>query len=111
MAVRLSLGLCAFFGLLSGCTRDTPQAACKRGDARACASLGRLYEQGLGVPKDESQAATLFEEACTDGAAEGCVNLGWLYEDGRGVPKDERRAAALFERACRAGMSEACASR
>jgi TPR repeat protein len=117
MAVRLSVGL--FFGLLSGCVTagqaalspNTLQTACEGGDAQSCRSLGLQYEEGRGVPKDESRAATLFEKACTGGEAQGCYLLGVLYQAGLGVPQDERHAATLWEKACRAGISEACAGR
>jgi len=125
MTGRLSVGLCALFGLLSGCATggevalspNIPQVAgaphtdCEGGEAKACDDLGWRYAKGLGVPKDKRRAATLFEQACTGGYAVGCRNLGVLYAQGLGVPKDERRAATLYEQACTAGISKACAMR
>ena len=98
--MRLSVGFCAVFGLLSGCvsggrealSSNTPPPAHDGGDATESVNQGLRWEQ-----------------ACTGGEAKGCFNLGRLYEQGQGVPQDERRAATLLEQACRAGVSKACA--
>jgi len=84
------------------------QAACDAGRAAACASLGALYRQGLGIPVDECRAATLFDRACTGGAADGCVGLGLMYEDGLCLEQDGSRAAALYEKACAGRSSMGC---
>jgi hypothetical protein len=84
------------------------QFACDRGRADACAALGALYRQGLGIPVDECRAATLFDKACTGGAADGCVGLGLMYEDGLCLEQDGSRAAALYEKACLANAGMGC---
>jgi TPR repeat protein len=84
------------------------QAACDAGRAAACASLGALYRQGLGVPVDECRAATLFDRACTGGAADGCVGLGLMFEDGLCLEQDGSRAAALYEKACAGRSAMGC---
>jgi TPR repeat protein len=54
---------------------DTGRGESQRGqggEAIGCTYLGALYEEGLGVPKDERRAATLYEQACRAGMAEHC---------------------------------------
>src|SRR4051794_25506540 len=116
MAMRLNVGLYAFVGLLIGCATErqaasppnTAQAACGGQDTKSCLSPGLRYLKGLGVPKDERRAATLFEQSCSSGETKGCYILGGLYEIGLGVAKDERRAATLFEQACTGGLAVGC---
>lgn len=59
-----------------------------RGDARAQALLGFLYEYGKGVPQDFQLAADWYECSAQQGEATGQYLLGLLYNKGRGVPQD-----------------------
>jgi hypothetical protein len=51
------------------------QMACDAGDARACAVLGVMNENGDGVSKDQDRALELYERACAGGYAWGCQQL------------------------------------
>lgn len=77
------------------------------GYAPATTSLGWLYLEGRGVPRDFAAAKALFEE----GAAlneEGAMNdLGWIYENGDGVPADGPTAAQWYGKAASIGSSMA----
>ena len=59
-----------------------------RGFPDGYARLGKLYELGLGVPVDLSEAARLYSVAAGQGSAGGCLGLGQLYLLGRGVKQD-----------------------
>ena len=86
--------------------------ACDAGDARSCANLGRMYEQGTGgLTKDAVRAFALFQKACDAGDANGCNALGVGYDHGDGsLPRDVFRAVALYQKACDAGNAVACAN-
>lgn len=86
------------------------QSACDAGSASACAKLGTLYREGIGIAVDECRAATLFEKSCTGGGAQGCVGLALMYEDGLCVEQDGGRAVALYEKACTGGAGMGCKS-
>ena len=60
--------------------------------------LGRLYEQGLGVPQDYAKARKLYEES-VDMSADSQNALGQLYERGLGVPQDYAKAREWYEMA------------
>jgi TPR repeat protein len=45
------------------------QKAAAQGDVTAQYNLGILYEKGIGVQKDNTQAAELFKKAARHGAA------------------------------------------
>jgi Sel1 repeat len=89
---------------------DLFHQACDTADAKACTFLGRMYESGRGVAKDESRAIVLYDKACDAGDAVGCRSLGLMYGNGRGVAKDNVRAVALFGRACDAQDAVGCRS-
>lgn len=64
--------------------------------------IGRAYELGQGVAKDEAYAARCYEKGLTQkkdsGNRIGCANrLGALYYDGTGVEKDYAKAFQLMK--------------
>jgi TPR repeat protein len=84
------------------------QKACDGGERKGCNTLGLMYYNGEGVPKDLNRAKDLYKRACDAGGSGGCLNLGLLYFRGEDLPKDLNRAAALFKRACDAGGAPGC---
>ncbi len=82
--------------------RQTPEAiaawrkAADKGSTSAMVELGVLYGTGAGVPKDESQARTLFERAAQAGNPRGVSNLAAL---GGGAAADPARSRELLAKA------------
>ena len=68
----------------------------EKGHAAAQYSLGLLYANGQGVPKDDTQARPWDEKAAAQGRADAQVNLGILYDYGRGVPQDFKKAVYWY---------------
>jgi uncharacterized protein len=60
----------------------------ERGNARAQARLGFLYEYGRGLPQDFALAAMWYRRSAEQGNADGQHLLGLLYNKGRGVPEN-----------------------
>jgi TPR repeat protein len=60
----------------------------RRGNARALALLGFLYEQGLGEPKAYPAAANLYAQGAERGDPFAQAMLGLMYDKGHGVPRD-----------------------
>jgi TPR repeat protein len=60
----------------------------ERGNTRAFALLGFLYEHGFGVPKTYPVAALLYAQGAARGDPFGQAMLGLLYDKGYGVPED-----------------------
>ena len=110
-------------------------AACQRGSANACITLGLALAEGKMIPRDLGGSAKAFAHACDgglpngcdalavlvrqvgDGAlrsgcargdGESCFILASLYFVGRGVPKDFTQAAALFQQSCVQGWFRGC---
>jgi hypothetical protein len=84
------------------------QKACDGGNMDGCNSLGFLYLEGHGLPKDYLQARLFFQKACDGGDMGGCNNVGWLYQEGQGLPKDYVQARLFFQKACDKGALKAC---
>ncbi len=59
-----------------------------RGDARAQAVLGFMYENGYGAPQAYDAAADLYMRAASRGNPFGQGMLGLMYDKGHGVPQD-----------------------
>jgi uncharacterized protein len=69
-------------------TINTVSPLARRGNARAQALLGFMYENGFGVPQAYEAAADLYARAATQGDPVGQNRLGLLYDKGHGVPQD-----------------------
>lgn len=59
-----------------------------KGNARAQAFLGFMYENGYGAPQAYTEAADLYAEAAISGNPFGQGMLGLMYDKGHGVPQD-----------------------
>lgn len=64
----------------------TPPAL--RGNARAQAFLGFMYENGYGTPQAYVEAADLYGQAAISGNPFGQAMFGLMYDKGHGVPQD-----------------------
>lgn len=59
-----------------------------RGNPRAQAVLGFLYENGFGAPQAYDAAIDLYFQAAARGNAFAQAMLGLMYDKGHGVPED-----------------------
>ena len=58
-----------------------------------------MYENGIGVKKDNDEAVKWYREAAEQGHADAQYNLGYMYEKGLGVKKDKAEAEKWFRKA------------
>lgn len=80
------------------------KALAERGDVEAQYHLGFCYELGLGVTKDDLQAATWYRKAAERGHPAAQCFLGVAYAKGQGVPKDLVQATFWYRRAAEQGF-------
>lgn len=73
--------------------------AAKDGHADSQFNVGLMYEQGIGVGKDEKEAVVWYGKSATQGNAAAQFNLGVLYENGRGTAIDYAKANELYRKA------------
>jgi uncharacterized protein len=60
----------------------------ERGNPKAIALLGYLYEHGFGAPQAYVAAADLYAQAAVTGDPFAQAMLGLMYDKGHGVPQD-----------------------
>lgn len=77
------------------------------GDQVAQTYVGEIYEKGLGIPPDYTQAAQWYHKAAAQGFSRAQINLGHLYEKGLGVSRDMNTAIQWYRKG--AGLSESIA--
>lgn len=79
------------------------QQAAAQHSGYAESMLGELYEQGLGVRKDEAEAFRLYESSASKMTGTGYFHLGRAYEFGIGTPPDRDKAIQNYAKAGQQG--------
>ncbi|HEY5808784.1 MAG TPA: caspase family protein [Povalibacter sp.] len=74
---------------------ETAQA----GDPEAMTNVGEIYERGMGVEPNYTEAAVWYQKAADKNYSRAIFNLGTLYEQGLGVPQDQLKALNLYRQA------------
>ena len=91
-------------GLICARTDSTVRGQpARRGNARAEALLGYMYEHGLGVPQSWPAAVDYYLLAAEQGDATGQYLLGLMYDKGFGVSRDIVQAYKWLELAAAHG--------
>jgi len=85
---------------------DTYTAAL-RGDKVAQFQTGVIYERGIGVEVNQTNAAQWYEKAAQQGYVDAQYNLALLYASGRGVEKNLESAMIWLTKAAKQGDKEA----
>lgn len=70
-------------------------------------SLAILFDHGLGVPKDQTEAIKWYHRAADHGHAKAQTNLGVMYGTGDGVPADTSQALKWTRLAAEQGTAKA----
>ena len=68
----------------------------EKGDPEAQFKLGRMYQQGQGVPKDHAEAVKWYRLSAEAGQPFAQNNLGVMYKNGWGVEQDYVKAYLWF---------------
>src|ERR1017187_3174086 len=79
------------------------KAKAEKGDADTEFNLGRCYENGFGITKDEFEAVKWYRKAAEQGNPEWQQEVGFDYERGFGVSKDYVEAAKWYRKAADQG--------
>jgi len=81
--------------------------AAERGNALAQYELGRQYQLGQGVPKDQAKAVDWYSKAAEQGHPVAQFNLGAAYEEGAGVTKDVSQAVQWYTKSAAQNNTQA----
>ena len=86
---------------------DDLKSKAMSGDVYAQYKLGKLYELGESVPKDEFYAFMWYKMAAERGHPEAMLQLAMMYEEGRGTQKNPYEARRLLTLLARSGNERA----
>jgi uncharacterized protein len=81
--------------------------AARLGDSAAQYRLGKIYDEGRDVPKDEPRAMTWYRLAAEHGIPDAQCAVGLMYAQGRGTPRDDAEAVKWIALAADQGHPEA----
>jgi uncharacterized protein len=81
--------------------------AAAQGQPAAHTLVGRILNEGLGVPRDAKGALEWYRKGAELGDANAQLALGLLYVRGEGVPADPEVAAQWFEKSAALGNAKA----
>ena len=79
------------------------RSAAEKGHADSQFNLGLMYEQGIGVSKDEKEAIVWYRKSAEQGNVFAQYNLAVLYENGRGTEVDFTQANEWYRKASAQG--------
>ena len=89
--------------LLAEPSVDDLRSKAEKGDVEAQVELGRIYQDGNGVAKDDAEATKWYLMAANQGRDFAQFELGYMYEKGAGVSKDASEAAKWYRKAADQG--------
>jgi TPR repeat protein len=69
-----------------------------------------MTADGVGGPKDDAAARTLFEKAAAQGHPAAMERMGAFAQSGRGGPQDSGAAKSYYEKAAALGNEDAKAA-
>jgi TPR repeat protein len=75
------------------------RASAEEGHAGSQFNVALMYEQGIGVAKDEKEAVVWYRKSALQGNSAAQFNLGVLYENGRGTKVDFAKANEWYRKA------------
>lgn len=90
---------------LTAMDKALPRA--EKGDAAAQTLIGELLSNGLGVKRDEKEAAFWYAQAADNGDANAMLKYAVLLMEGRGVKQDKVKADAWMKKSADAGNGSA----
>lgn len=79
------------------------RAAAEEGHADSQFNVGLMFEQGIGVGKDEKEAIVWYRKSAEQGNVLAQYNLAVLYENGRGTEVDFAQANEWYRKASEQG--------
>ena len=83
------------------------KVAAEKGHKKAQYRLGRCYEKGRGVAKDEALAFQWYTKSALKDYPKGQYALGMCYKDGIGTAKDPKKAVEYFAKAAQGDNADA----
>ena len=86
---------------------DSLQKQAEQGDIEAQGMLGFMYDYGIGIQKDDTEAARWYRMAAEQGLDVAQFSLGGMYASGESVLQDHTEAARWYRMAAEQGHTDA----
>lgn len=84
--------------------------ACNLGEARSCWQLGKIYREGINIPRDFQYSFEYYKLSCEKGLGEGCFEIGKVYYYGIAIARSLNKAMKYYEIACGYGHFRSCSN-
>ncbi len=81
------------------------QIAAEKADKEGFAILGLLYQNGLGVDKDDYKAFESYMQAAALGHEDALNQIGWMYQTGCGIEEDPAQAFFWYNESAQKGSA------
>ncbi len=107
---KLLFLLCFFLSILFASSKDSfwdTYTNALRGDKIAEFQVGVMFERGIGIDVNQTQAAKWYEKSAIQGHIDAQYNIGLMYASGRGVEQNDQFAMMWFASAAKQGDKEA----
>lgn len=75
----------------------------ERGNRNAQFNLGRMHENGKGMPQNDAKAISWYGKAAEQGHELAQFNLGGIYRFSQSIPRDYTEAAHWYRKAAEQG--------
>lgn len=75
---------------------EATRAQAEQGDPYAQVYLGMIYDQGKGVPEDDTEAFKWYKRAADQGLPSAQYSMAILYAKGSGVARDDFAAYVWY---------------
>lgn len=82
-------------------------ALAEAGNAEAQNKIGMLYQRGIGIPQDPTEALKWYHKAAEDGHIFAQFNLGSMYQKGICITQDYPKAFKWYRMAAEQGVTDA----
>ncbi len=82
---------------------ELAKTAAGNGEPQGATLAGRIYQEGLGVPRDDVQAAQWYRRGAELGDVNAMFAFGVMLAEGGALKKDSAGAAKMFEQAALKG--------
>lgn len=82
---------------------ELAKAAAERNEPQAATLIGRIYQEGLGVGRDDVEAAQWYRRGAELGDTNAMFAFGVMLADGGAIKRDHQGAAQMFEKAASKG--------
>lgn len=104
---KQKLGLLIMEAPVQATARKALQKMAVQGDSFAQLFVGGMYENGIGVPRDDAKAVYWIRKSAMHGCVPAQYEFAEMYRVGKVIPKDYSKAVYWYRKTANYGFDEA----